>query len=95
MKLITHALISLALIVLATSVQARPDVRTMTCSQAKSFVKKSGAVVMTTGKYTYERFVANGSSCRRNEGPSFAFTATKDKKNCRIGFVCKDIPFDA
>jgi hypothetical protein len=70
----------------ATNVaEARPDVRQMTCKSAAALVKKSGKVVMTTGNHTYDRIMANQSSCssaRKYLAP------TRDNKSCFVGYKC-------
>lgn len=80
-----------ALLVLAGPVlAARPDVRKMTCDQARSLVLQRGAVVMTTGQYTYKRFVSRQSYCDYWERAASAWTATRDDPQCRIGYVCEE-----
>jgi len=39
----------------------------MTCAQAQALVTTTGAIVMSTGQYTYERFVAHRGFCRHGE----------------------------
>jgi hypothetical protein len=76
------------LVTIADVAYARPDVRTMTCAQAKALVLKSGSVVMTTGKYTYERYVAGRAYCERPYVIRRAWIATKDTNECLVGFRC-------
>jgi hypothetical protein len=59
----------------ATTVMAanRPDTRSMSCEQVRSFIRDRGAVVMTTGQHTYDRFVARDSACYR---PDIAWQTT-------------------
>ncbi len=78
------------LLTIADAAYARPDVRTMTCEQAKALVRQSGSVVMTTGKYTYERYVAGQANCERPYVIRRAWIVTKDTKKCQIGFRCED-----
>ena len=80
------------LLTFADAAYARPDVRTMTCAQAKALVLQSGSVVMTTGKNTYDRFVAGQPYCERPYVIRRAWIATKDTKKCQIGFSCEDRP---
>ena len=82
--------ISILLLTFADVAYARPDVRTMTCSQAKALVRQSGAVVMTTGRYTYDRFVASRSYCERTYITGPAWIATKDTSECQVGFRCEE-----
>jgi hypothetical protein len=80
------------LLTIADIANARPDVRTMTCAQAKALVLQSGSVVMTTGKYTYDRYVASQAYCERPYVIRRAWIATKDTKKCQIGFSCEERP---
>ncbi|MEO0327640.1 MAG: hypothetical protein AAF217_03485 [Pseudomonadota bacterium] len=68
--------------------QARPDVRKMTCSQAQSLIKKQGAIVVTTGQYTYERVVSTRRFCQMTETTRQFFTETKNNQRCNIGRLC-------
>jgi hypothetical protein len=68
---------------------ARPDTRTMTCQQAQDFVRRSGAVVMTTGQHTYERLVSNQGYCDFDEMTWLKVAPTKDNPKCRVGYYCR------
>lgn len=70
---------------------ARPDTTKMTCRDATALVANSGAVVLTTGPFLYDRFVANRSFCGTGETTVDAFVTTLDNDNCKIGFTCKEI----
>lgn len=69
-----------AAVVLATTAgaYARPDARSMTCSQVRSLIRAEGAVVMTTGRHTYDRFVSTRGACLRPEIPWQTTVATRD-----------------
>lgn len=67
---------------------ARPDTRAMTCQQAQNFVRASGAVVMTTGQFTYERIVTNRGYCDRDETTRIKVAPTRDDMQCRVGYRC-------
>jgi hypothetical protein len=79
----------LLVLVLAVPAAARPDARTMSCEQARRMVRQQGAVVMTTGRYTYQRFVAHRGYCDYWETTRSAWTATRDNPKCRIGYICE------
>lgn len=68
---------------------ARPDVRTMTCAQATALVRQYGAVVLTTGRYIYDRYVAGQGYCERPYIIQWAWVATSDTSRCLIGFTCE------
>ena len=48
---------------LAAPVMARPSTLSMTCQQAQNLVLRQGAIVMTTGRHTYARFVVDAGFC--------------------------------
>lgn len=66
--------------------EARPDARRMTCNKAANLVKSRGAVVMTTGKNTFERIVASRNFCHSTQK---MILRTKDSKRCFVGYICK------
>jgi hypothetical protein len=68
---------------------ARADTRTMTCQQAQDFVRRSGAVVMTTGQHTYDRIVSNRGYCEPDEITWLKIAPTKDNPKCRVGYYCR------
>jgi hypothetical protein len=71
---------------------ARIDVRTLTCAQARALVQSEGAIVLTTGRYTYDRFVSDHRFCDRDEVTRPRRTPTRDDEACRIGCVCQPRP---
>ena len=85
--------ICILLLSLADIAHARPDVRTMTCAQASALVRQYGAVVLTTGRYTYDRYVARQAYCERPFVILRAWVATADTKQCNIGYTCEQRVF--
>ena len=81
------------LLSLADIAHARPDVRTMSCAQASAVVRQYGAVVLTTGKYTYDRYVAGQAYCERPYVIRRAWVATADTNQCNIGYTCEQRVF--
>ncbi len=69
---------------------ARPDTRGMTCEGAKTFIRKNGAVVMSTGQYTYDRIVAGIGFCGAGEEAVLKVAPTKDNPRCWVGYYCRD-----
>lgn len=67
----------------------RPDLRRMSCNQAQDLVARRGAVVMTTGQFTYERFVAGPRWCDHSETVRPAQVRTRDTGRCIVGYVCE------
>lgn len=82
-------LVTASLVVPAPAVaQGRPDTRQMTCAEAQSLVARNGAVVMTTGPQTFERFVTGFSYCQVGEQLSREVAPTRDNRRCEVGFTC-------
>jgi hypothetical protein len=69
--------------------EARPSTTTMSCGQAAATVAKAGAIVLTTGPGTYERFVASDAQCLPGEFAEAALAPTIDSPSCTVGYVCK------
>lgn len=67
----------------------RPDLRQMTCAQAQNLVARRGAVVMTTGPHTYDRFVAGPRWCDHWETVRPAQVRTRDSNSCIVGYLCE------
>lgn len=68
--------------------QGRPDARSMTCAQARSLVLQRGAVVLTTGQHTYDRYVANERFCPLGYMTRRADVQTRDAQSCVVGYTC-------
>lgn len=87
-------LTAFALLVAGTSIaQARPNTLNMTCGQAAATVATYGAVVLSTGLNTYDRFVANTSFCLPGEYADEATAPTIDTPYCPIGYTCEQRNF--
>ena len=87
-----HQISIVALLLLGTTssaiAQNRPDSRLYTCDEARSIIRDAGAIVMTTGRFTYERVVRNRSYCEFDEDTLTVFAPTKDRRKCPIGGKC-------
>lgn len=68
--------------------QGRPDSRRMTCDQAYNLVQRHGAVVISTGRYTFERVVASSRWCQFEEITQRFYVPTRDDHRCRVGYRC-------
>lgn len=82
----------LALLIMPSAAQNRPDTRQMTCEQVQSLINQNGAVVLTTGRYTYDRYVAHGGHCLHPYVPRLATAPTRDDAMCTIGYECINDP---
>lgn len=72
----------------AAQAQGRPDVRTMTCGEVRALVDQNRAIVLTTGRYTYDRYVSNQRYCPIGFATKPAWVDTSDQRDCRIGYTC-------
>ncbi len=92
-KILSLAVMSVALlpVSLADVAHARPDVTRMSCSQAKSLIDRSGAIVVSTGTYTYARYVRSQRYCDRSERIRRQTVRTRDSNSCFIGYICVDV----
>ena len=68
--------------------QTRPTTTGMLCASATQLVASRGAVVLSTGPNTYDRYVASGAACQRGEGIEAAFERTSDVVQCFVGYRC-------
>jgi hypothetical protein len=75
---------SLLLISLASAGHARPDARTLTCSQVQALLDRQGAAVLSTGPNTFDRYVSLGASCMALELWQPVSIATKDSGQCQV-----------
>lgn len=86
-------LLVIATLFLASAAEAaRPDVRAMTCRDAAGLVDEKGAVVFTTGKYTYERVVSSHFKCENSSkivGVK-TYAKTLDVESCFVGYTCQN-----
>jgi hypothetical protein len=88
------AIVTLALIAMANPAFARPDTRTMTCAQAKTYVQQNKAIVMSTGQYTYTRIVSGQGFCSSSQTTRRLYAPTVDNPKCQVGFECRERVFD-
>ena len=91
MKSIAAGLALLSLTSLAAA-QGRPSTTTMTCGQAARLVASSGAVVLSTGRDLYDRYVRSPGFCDSGNHARPAFAPTRDNPQCNIGYYCTSMP---
>lgn len=72
----------------------RIDTRAYTCGQISATVQQYQSIVLQTGNYTYDRFVAYRSYCQGSQTAHRAFAPTADNPHCFIGYQCKERIFD-
>lgn len=62
----------------------RPNSTAMSCGQVQSMINQRGAVVLSTGRYTFDRYVANRSYCQHGEVTRRDYIPTKDNAKCYV-----------
>lgn len=78
----------------AAYAQSRPYSPRMTCQSAARMVAARGAVVMSTGPNTYDRYVRSQPYCTPSETTRPAWVRTADNPQCFIGYTCEDVEND-
>ncbi len=71
-----------------TLAQGRPLTLQMSCYGARELVASQGAVVLSTGPTTYDRYVTGYGRCVLGEVPDPAWVPTADNPQCLIGYRC-------
>jgi hypothetical protein len=82
--------VTVALLTTATGAMARPSTLAMSCGQAASLVAAAGGIVLGTGGYTYDRFVAHRGFCLRSEIDEPAWVPAADTPQCFVGYRCRE-----
>ncbi len=86
-------LVALLVISFATAAYAqRPSTLDMTCREARSVVARAGAIVFSTGRHTYDRFVASDRYCLPGEYAYPTSAPTSDARQCPLGYRCDSTP---
>jgi len=68
--------------------QSHPLTLRMSCAQAQSLVRSQKAIVLSTGPYTYDRYVGSYGYCAPGETLDPAWVPTADTAQCPIGSRC-------
>lgn len=66
----------------------------ISCAAARQIVSTRGAIVLSTGETTYDRFVASQRFCQRDEINKPAWVPTADQRQCFIGYRCERVDVD-
>lgn len=93
----TRTLIALVVLGLtgAAQAQGRPQSPTLSCAANRQSVLANGAIVLGTGGYTYDRFVAHRGFCQFDEFADPAWVPARDTPQCFVGYRCKSAsPWD-
>lgn len=69
----------------AAHAQGRPDTRTMNCAEVQDLIAERGAVVMSTGRHTYDRYVTDRFQCLMSgEVAVRAHVPARDAQSCPV-----------
>ncbi len=69
--------------------QNRPSTLTMTCGQNRQLVLAQGAIVLSTGGMTYDRFVADSRNCLPGQSTKRTMVPARDTPYCPLQ-ICFD-----
>ena len=83
-----HVLLLALLLAASTASAQRPSTLGMSCGEARGVVLSHGAIVLSTGTHTYDRFVAAPGFCPLGNWASPATAPTADAAQCPLGYVC-------
>lgn len=68
----------------ASAQSGRPLSTAMTCAQVQGMINQRGAVVLSTGQYTFDRYVANRNFCQHGEVAGKDTVPTRDNAYCYV-----------
>ena len=60
----------------------------MSCAEAAATVARAGAITLSTGANTYQRFVADIHFCMPRQTTQPGIAPTRDSRACQVGYVC-------
>lgn len=91
----SRIILALALVLVAdvATAQSRPSTLARPCGANRQSVIASGAIVLGTGGYTYDRFVRDRSFCQLDEYTEPAWVPSSDTPSCFVGYRCKSGPY--
>ncbi|TBN53535.1 hypothetical protein EYR15_10275 [Hansschlegelia quercus] len=69
---------------------ARPFAPAMNCQALTNLIERNGAVVLSTSRTTYDRYVVDRRFCERTEITKPAWIVSSDNDQCFIGYTCKE-----
>ncbi len=92
MKRLSLFLVTTTLAATGAMAQPRPLTPAMSCGQASYLVASRGAIVLGTGRYTYDRYVRNQAFCFPTQYVRPAWVPAADTPQCFVGYTCTDDP---
>ena len=94
MKTVSLTLVAAISFATGALAQSRPQTIGMSCGQAQFLVANRGAIVLSTGQNTFDRYVSSQASCLSGEFTRPAWVPTADTPQCFIGYTCVVSPPD-
>jgi hypothetical protein len=94
---VKRMLSTLGLLLAATGAaiaQAGPSTFDRPCAASRDLVMRDGAVVLTTGPNTYNRYVKDAAYCLVDQYPQPSWVPSSDDPQCFIGCRCTSGPND-
>lgn len=73
----------------AALAQNRPSTLRMSCAEARELVVRQGAIVLSTGRGLYDRYVDHRGYCSPHQETLAAFVPTGDNPQCFVGYTCE------
>lgn len=86
--------VAMALVSSVAYAQQRPMTPDLNCAAARQLVSRAGAIVLSTGPYTYDRYVRDRSFCQLGEILEPTWVPTRDAAQCAIGYRCRSGALD-
>lgn len=74
--------------------QSRPYAPALPCRALVGIVASSGAVIISTSRTTYDRYVANRSFCWPTQVARPAWVRAADTPQCFLGYTCREFDPD-
>lgn len=81
-------LLVLAALFVGANAHARLNTQDLTAAQAKAVVDQSGAVVLSTSDFGFDRYVSSQRFCAVGETTAAAYVPTLDSDAAFIGYTC-------
>jgi hypothetical protein len=67
---------------------ARPYAPKLSCQRLKGMIYEKGAVVLSTGQFTFDRYVRDQGYCMQGEITEPAWLNSSDQVECFVGYTC-------
>jgi len=91
MKILLHIALVIGLLAsLTLRAQAfpRPYAPKLSCGEIKGMIQQKGAVLLSTGPFTFDRFVRDQGYCMQGEITDPAWIVSLDQPQCYAGYTC-------